>query len=98
MFDKPKLSEPNEAGYQFGIDASLTEYAHKEQENSGNPLPAVDISVLQVWKDDKLVTYLLVDDRNNVAIDEAIGYEAAAVAIDKYKLLKKFDGSNNVEV
>lgn len=98
MFDKPKLSEPNEIGYQFGIDTSLTDYAHNEQENSGNPLPAVNISVLQVWKDDKLVAYLLIDERNNIAIDESIGYEAAAVAIDKYKLIKKFGNSDDVEI
>ena len=98
MFDKPKLSEPNEIGYQFGIDTFLTDYAHKEQENSGNLLPAVDIGVLQVWKDDKLIAYLLIDEENNIAIDESIGYEAALVAIDKYKLIKKFGNSDGVEI
>ena len=89
MFEKTKLSEPNELGYQFGINKSLTEWAHQEQNNWGNILPPVDITVLEVWKDGSLVTYLLVDEKTNKEIDEAQGYEATAVAIAKWKLIKK---------
>lgn len=98
MFEKVKLSEPNEMGYQFGIDYSLTEYAHKTQYNGGNELPSIGVTVLQVWKDDKCVAYLLIDEKTNKAIDEQQGYEAAAVAIDKHKLIIKFNNSGNVEV
>ena len=86
-----KLSEPNEAGYQFGINKDLTEYAHKEQNNWGNILPSVDITVLEVWKDGELVSYLLVDEKTNKEIDEASGFEAAAVALDKWKLAEQSD-------
>lgn len=89
MFNDTKLSEPNELGYQFGINKSLTDWAHQEQNNWGNIMPPVDITVLEVWKDKKLETYLLVDEKTNNPIDEAQGYEAAAVAIDKWKLIKK---------
>ena len=89
LFDKPKLSEPNEQGYQFGINDSLTEYAHKEQNNWGNILPPIDVTVLEVWKNDKRISFLLVDEKTNTEIDEAFGFEAAAVALDKYKLAKK---------
>ena len=89
FFDKPKLSEPNELGFQFGKNDSLTEGAHREQlQWGGNSLPSVDITVLEVWKNDKRVAYLLVDEKTNAAIDEQSGYEAAAVAIDKFKALK----------
>ena len=89
MLEKTKLSEPNELGYQFGINKSLTDWAHQEQNNFGNIMPSVDITVLEVWKDNKLETYLLIDEKKNKEIDEAQGYEAAAVAIDKWKLVKK---------
>ena len=89
LFDKPKLSEPNEMGFQFGVDDSLTEYAHKEVvQTATKSLPPVGITVLQVWKDDQLVTRILVDEKTNQPLEEAAGFEAAAVAIDKYKLLK----------
>ena len=89
FFDKPKLTEPNEMGYQFGKNESLTKYAHQEQlQWGGSSLPPVNITVLEVWKDDKRVAYLLVDEKTNAAIDEQSGYEAAAVAIDKFKALK----------
>ena len=91
MIDKTKLSAPNDMGYQFGINKSLTEYAHKGQANSGNALPPVDITVLEVWKDDKLVTFLLVDEKTNNEIQDCNGFEAAAVALDKFKLLKKME-------
>lgn len=87
--EKVKLSEPNELGYQFGINKSLTEWAHEEQNNWGNIMPSVDITVLEVWKDNKCESFLLVDEKTNKPIDEQIGYEAAAVAIDKWKLIKK---------
>ena len=52
FLDKPKLSEPNELGFQFGINESLTEYAHKKQPQwGGSSLPSVKITVLEVWKD-----------------------------------------------
>ena len=91
---KTKLSEPNEMGYQFGINKSLTEWAHNEQNNWGNILPGIKVTVLEVWKDGNLVSFLLVDEETNQAIDEAAGYEAAAVAIDKHKLIVK---SNNID-
>lgn len=91
FFDKPKLSEPNEMGFQFGINESLTEYAHKEQFNCGNVLPPIRLTVLEVWKDDKHVSNILVDEETNQPIDESNGYEATAVCIDKHKLIKKFN-------
>ena len=50
MFDKkPKLTEPNEMGFQFGINETLTNYAKSEQPQwGGNALPPVDITVLEV--------------------------------------------------
>lgn len=89
FIDKKNLSDPNELGYQFGINSSLTEYAHKEQNNWGNILPAVDITVLEVWKDDKFITFLLIDEKTNTELQDTNGFEAAAVALDKYKLIKK---------
>lgn len=88
FFEKPKLSEPNEMGFQFGINKSLTKYAHEKQwQTAARYLPSVNITVMEVWKDDKCVTYLLVNDETNEPIDEAQGFEAAACAIDKYKFL-----------
>lgn len=89
FIDKKNLSDPNELGYQFGINSSLTEYAHKEQNNWDNILPAVDITVLEVWKDDKFITFLLIDEKTNKELQDTNGFEAAAVALDKYKLAKK---------
>lgn len=89
LFEKPKLTEPNEAGYQFGKNESLTEYAHQEQlQWGGSSLPPINITVLEVWKDDKRVAYLLIDEATNNPVDEQYGYEATAVAIDKFKALK----------
>ena len=89
FFEKPVLSEPNEMGFQFGINKSLTEYAHQKQYQDANIyLPSVDITVLEVWKDDKLQAYLIIDEKTNQPIDEASGFESAAVCIDKFKLLK----------
>ena len=90
FLNKTNLSEPNELGYQFGINKSLTDYAHSKQLQSvGTYLPSVDITVLEVWRDDKFQTYLLVDEKTNSPIDESAGFEAAAVCIDKYKLIKQ---------
>ena len=89
--EKKNLSEPNDLGYQFGINTSLTEYAHKEQNSWGNILPSIKVSVLEVWKDDKFQTFLLVDEKTNKEIDEAVDFESAAVCIDKWKLVKKTD-------
>lgn len=96
MFEKPKkLSEPNEMGFQFGINESLTEYAHQEQPKwGGTSMPSVGITVLEAWKDDKPKAYLLVDDETNQPIKEISGYEACAAAIDMYKLIKQ-DKENN---
>lgn len=93
MFDKPKkLSEPNEMGFQFGVNESLTEYAHKEQPQwGGEPMPSVGITVLEVWKDDERVSYLLVDEKTNQPMKESNGYEACAAAIDAFKLSKKMN-------
>lgn len=91
MFDKPKLSEPNEMGFQFGINESLTKYAHDEQPNWGNTLPSLDVTVLEVWKDGNRVSYLLVDEKTNEPIREVGGYEACACALDALKVLKKMD-------
>lgn len=89
FFEKPKLTEPNEAGYQFGKNESLTEYAHQKQlQWGGSYLPSVNITVLEVWKDNERVAYLLVDEATNNPVDEQYGYEATAVAIDKFKALK----------
>ena len=88
FFKKPKLSEPNEMGFQFGINESLTDYAHKKQWQTATTfLPPINVTVMEVWKDDKLVTYLLVDDKTNEPIDEAQGFDAAACALDKHKFL-----------
>ena len=95
-FDKPKLSEPNEAGYQFGIDKSLTDYAHKEViQSATTSLPPVKITVLQVWKDDKHITNLLVDEKTNKVLQECHGFEATAVAIDKFKLIKQMSNDTS---
>ena len=90
FMEKPALSEPNERGYRFGINKDLTEYAHQKQWQTANTyLPPVNITVLEAWKDDKLETYLLVDEKTNQAIKEAQGYEAAAVALDAFKLIEQ---------
>ena len=89
LTDKKNLSKPNELGYQFGINTSLTEYAHKEQNNWGNILPPVKISVLEVWKNDIFETFLLVDEETNKELEAQNGFEEAAVAIDRWKLLEK---------
>ncbi len=94
LFDKPKLSEPNEMGFQFGINEDLTKWAHDEQNNWGNIMPSVNITVLEVWKDDVRQAYLLVDEKTNEPIQDCNDYEAAAVAIDKYKLLYKANELN----
>lgn len=91
MFDKPKLSEPNDMGFQFGINEALTKYAHDEQVNWGNTLPSLDVTVLEVWKDGNRVSYLLIDEKTNEPIREASGYEACACVLDVLKTLKKID-------
>lgn len=91
MFNKPKLSEPNEMGFQFGINEPLTKYAHDEQQNWGNPFPPLDVTVLEVWKDGDRVSYLLVDEKTNEPIREAVGYEACACVLDALKALKQTD-------
>lgn len=87
----PKLSKPNEQGFQFGINKSLTDYAHKEiVQSATTSLPPIKVTVLEAWKDGRLSSFLLIDEETNQPIDEAFGFEAAAVAIDKHKLLAKF--------
>ena len=79
-------------GFQFGINKELTEYAHKKQPQwGGGSMPSVGITVMEAWKDGKLVSFILVDEKTNRPIKEAGGYEACAVAIDQYKLLKRFN-------
>ena len=92
LFDKPKLSEPNELGFQFGVNEDLTKWAHDEQNNWGNIMPPVKITVLEVWKDDVRQAYLLMDEETNQPLQDCNDYEAAAVAIDKYKLVSKSNG------
>ena len=86
ILTKPELSPPNEQGFQFGIDESLTKYAKTEQFNYGNPLPAINYHVLQVWKDDNLVTRLIVDSKTNEPVDDVAGFEAVAAKLDLMKL------------
>ena len=78
--DKPKLSPPNEKGFQFGINDNLTKYAHKF---------GLKITTLEVWKDDRLVSFLLVDEETNEPMKDCQGLEAAACAIDAYHALKQ---------
>ena len=90
MFDKPKLSEPNEQGFQFGINKELTKYTHESQPQwGGKDLPSVAVTVLEVWKDNKIVSYLLVDEKTNEPFKEVSGYEACTCAIDAFKLSKQ---------
>lgn len=90
IFKKPKLSPPNELGFQFGIDEGLTEYAHQKQWQTANTfLPPIKITVLQVWKDDTCVSYLLIDEETNNPVKECFGYEAAACALDSFKFLEQ---------
>lgn len=89
LLNKPKLTPPNEQGFQFGIDDSLTEYAQKSQFNGGNELPAIPYHVLQVWKDDKLVSRLIVDDNTNEPVADMPGFEAIAARLDVMKLATK---------
>lgn len=89
ILTKPELSPPNEQGYQFGVDESLTKYAKTSQFNAGNELPAIPYHVLQVWKDDKLVTRLIVDTKTNEPVFDENGYEACAAKLDMMKLKAK---------
>lgn len=74
MLESPKLSEPNEKGFQFGINKSLTDYAHKEQpQDATHSLPAVKITVLEVWKDNKHISNLLIEDDTNKVLREVYG-------------------------
>ena len=89
LFDKRKLSEPNELGYQFCIADDLTEYAHKEQNNWGNILPPVKITVLEIWKNDTRAGWLLIDEETNDVLKDYADFEATAVGIDQYKIAAK---------
>lgn len=97
LLDKPKLSAPNEKGYQFGIDESLTHYAKTSQYNAGNELPGINYHVLQVWKDDKLVTRLIVDSKTNEPVDDVAGFEAVAAKLDLMKLKIKNEKKEDEE-
>ena len=88
FINKSNLTPPNDMGYQFGINDSLTKYAHSEQYNWGNILPPVDINVLEVWKDNKFQTFLFVDSKTNKELCDVQGYEAAAAKLDIFKLQK----------
>ena len=88
---KPKLTPPNENGFQFGVDESLTSYAKTEQFNVGNTLPAIDYHVLQVWKDGNFVTRLIVDSKTNTPVKDLPGFEACAAHLDMMKLKAKMD-------
>lgn len=95
MFNKPTLSAPNELGFQFGLNKDLTEYANKEQlQCGGSSLPALKgWKVLEVWKNDERITYLLIDDKGN-GMGENGGYEAMACKIDAYKLIEQHNQIN----
>ena len=86
FLDKPELSPPNDKGFQFGIDKSLTEYAQTSQFNAGNELPAIPYHVLQVWKNDKLVSRLIVDSKTNEPVADMPGFESIAARLDIMKL------------
>ena len=92
MFDKkPKLTEPNEMGFQFGINESLTKYAKSEQPQwGGSALPPLDITVLEVWKDNEFKTFLFVDNKTKKELCDVYGLGAAAAKIDIYKIEKRF--------
>ena len=85
LFDKPKLTEPNEKGFQFGINESLTKYAHEK--NVVANLPGVDITVLEVWKDDRRVALLFQNKKGEVIDEVTSGFESAACKLDAYKML-----------
>lgn len=76
-------------GMQFCKNESLTNWAHTEQNNWGNKIPAVNITVLEAYKDGKFEAYLLIDEETNEPINEYFEYEACAVGIDILKLKKK---------
>ena len=97
MFDKkPKLTEPNEMGFQFGINETLTNYAKSEQPQwGGNALPPVDITVLEVWKDNEFTTFLFVDNNTTKELRDVYGLGAAAAKIDIYKIEKRFKENDN---
>ena len=78
--DKPKLSPPNEKGFQFGINDNLTKYEHGFD---------LKITALEVWKDDRIVTMLLVDEETNEPLKDCQDIESAACAIDMYHALKQ---------
>lgn len=86
FIDKPELTAPNDKGFQFGVDKSLTEYAQTEQYNAGNVLPAINYHVLQVWKNDNLITRLIVNSETNEPVKDVAGFEACAAYLDMMKL------------
>ena len=47
------------------------------------------MSALEVWKNDRIVTMLLVNEDTNEAVKECGGIEAATVAIDVFAALEK---------
>lgn len=90
LFGKPKnLSKPNELGYQFGIAEDLTEYAHREQNNWGNILPSIKITVYEIWKDDHRDGWMLIDEETGSPLKDYTDYESCAVGIDQYKVAAK---------
>ena len=97
MFDKkPKLTEPNEMGFQFGINETLTNYAKSEQPQwGGNALPPVDITVLEVWKDNEFKTFLFVGNKTKKELCDVYGLGAAAAKIDIYKIETRFKENDN---
>ena len=93
---KPKLTEPNEMGFQFCVNEDLTIYAKSAQLQWGcSTLPPVDITVLEVWKGNEFKTFLLVDGKTNKELCDVYGLESAAAKIDMYKLAKKIKENDN---
>lgn len=93
FFDKPrKLTPPNEKGFQFGVCESLTKYAQKSDDSSG--LPGVDLTIIEVWKDDRRVALLFQNKKGEIVAEEGTGLEAAACKIDAFKAVKQFKGDD----
>lgn len=89
IFDKPKLTPPNDKGFQFGLCESLTKYAQKDDPVTG--MPGVKLTIVEVWKDDRRVAYLFQNEKGEVVAEETHGLEAAACKIDAFRALKRFE-------
>ena len=89
MDNIPNLTPPNEKGYQFAVNKYLTDFAQTVQENWDIQMPPVDMSVLEVWKNNNFYAYLIVDSKTNEEIDRAFDFDAVIVKLELYKLNKR---------